>query len=92
MATPKHFRTSEILSFSLNDTESDMGREITCISSSFRAADTMCSGTHFDGAVTHADMSRILGLELHHESPHLGTDFGPLDPWSFWSDFAPPDI
>ena len=80
MATPKQFRASEIPSFGLNNTEPDMDREITHISGSFRAANTMCSGSHFDGAETHADMSRILGLELHHESPHFGTDFGPLDP------------
>ena len=80
MATPKHFGATETPSFRLNNREPDMGYKTRHISGCFGAADTMCSATHFDGVETHADMSRILGLEMHHESLHFGTNFGPPDP------------
>jgi hypothetical protein len=74
MATLKDFGAIETPSF-----RSDMGYETRHISGRFSAADTMCSGTHFNGAETHADVSRILGLETHHGSLHFRIDFGPLD-------------
>ena len=91
MATPKHFGAPETPSFGLNNREPNMGRETRHISGSFSAVDTMCSVTHFDGARTHADMSRILGLETHHGGLHFRIDFGPLISASFQSDFAPPN-
>jgi hypothetical protein len=68
-----------------------MGPEIRRISGRFGAADTLCSATHFEGAETYADMSRIPGLKTHHGSLHFRTNFGPLNSASFQSDFASMD-
>jgi hypothetical protein len=65
-----------------------VGPEIRRTSGRFGAADTLCSATHFEGAETYADMSRIPGLKTHHGSLHFRTNFGPLNSASFQSDFA----
>ena len=92
IVTPKHFRLTETQNFGLHFSNADMGREMRYISSSFGSADMLCSATYTDIAEMHADVFNIIWPGTHHKTPHIGTDFRPLDPWSFWSDFAPPDI